>query len=164
MNLLSTALLAPVGGFAHRAFGFDAAAYPVALCDLISLWKCETYEEHFINSGLPSDMHDSLPLYRDGLDYWNVTEKYVRSYVDIYYLSEEQVTEDAQLQDYWADFKTQLPNKDYGLPPVLSKEALIQQLTHSIFWVTANHVSQDIILIYTYIDTYIHSCQPNHQP
>ena len=111
VNLLSTALLAPVGGFAHRAFGFDAAAYPVALCDLISLWKCETYEEHFINSGLPSDMHDSLPLYRDGLDYWNVTEKYVRSYVDIYYPSEEQVTEDAQLQDYWADFKTQLPKQ-----------------------------------------------------
>ena len=63
--------------------------------------------------------------------------------MNIYYPTDESVTSDPQIKQYWADFQTQLPNRDYGLPP-LSKVALIKQLTHSIFWVTGNHVSSPV--------------------
>ena len=154
VNLLSTALLAPVGGFAHRAFGFDAAAYPVALCDLISLWKCETYEEHFINSGLPSDMHDSLPLYLDGLDYWNVTEKYVRSYVSLGGAGDRGCAAAGllgRLQDAAAEQRLRIAAGTFEGSADSTADALY----------LLGDCKPCKSRYYTYI--YIHICQPNHQ-
>jgi hypothetical protein len=85
--------------------------------------------------GLPSSMRESLPLYKDGLEYWGITEYYVRNYINIYYSSDDETAADVELVEYWNDFARQLPGRDFGLPS-LGKEGLIKQLTHSIFHVT----------------------------
>ena len=93
----------------------------------------------FEDMRLPSGIKDSLPLIQDGSKLLSVLEQYVRSYLDIFYNSDEAVTGDQELAQYWSDVNTPLTGRaSLGLPS-LTKEALIDQIVHCIWSVTALH-------------------------
>jgi hypothetical protein len=79
-----------------------------------------------------------MPLIQDGLEYWFIVHKFVESYVSIWYTDDESIKHDNQLKTYWSHFYPTPLWIDYKVPE-LTKENLIEQLTHSIFYVTAGN-------------------------
>jgi len=138
MNRAGAQALSPVGGIGFRAQAIHAESWIPSLVDGLGTWKYETYEEHFQAAGLPTEMREIMPLYKDGFEFWDITLKYVDEYVNIFYADDKAVQSDEQLKNYWADFATQLPNGAYKLGE-LTKASLIKQLTHAIFFVTGDH-------------------------
>ena len=52
--------------------------------------------------------------------------------------TDEILSNDSELQEYWKCLSTHIPGRDYGIGQ-LNKDNLAKQLTHSIFAVTAGH-------------------------
>lgn len=139
INLLSVNALAPSNGLACRTFAIAEGSWDKAVSDLSASWKYETLEQHFRATGLPDEFRESMPLYKDGFQLWAIFEKYVSSYVNLFYDSETALQTDSEVKAYWDDFSTQLPaGGNYGLDE-LSRANLIGQLTHSLFWITGMH-------------------------
>ena len=88
--------------------------------------------------GLPESMKEIMPLYKDGLELWKIMETYIQNYIDIFYTTDNDIHSDIELVNYWNDFETHLPLKNYILGPLM-RSNLVKHLTYSIFWVTANH-------------------------
>lgn len=97
-----------------------------------------------IFSGLPPEMLEIMPLYKDGIEFWNITLKYVTSYVDIFYKTDGDVLADEQLKNYWREYETRLPrgNKAYQNMGSLNKANLVKHLTWSLFYSTGDHTFQ----------------------
>ncbi len=138
VNLVSTVLLAPLMGLGQRMFAFDDDSWPRVAADAIQGYRYETWEEHFVASGLPERFRVELPLYHDGFDEWAIHGKYVASYVNQAYPSDNDIRMDDDLRKYWNDFTHQLPGRDFGLGN-LTRASLINHLTYFIFWVTGSH-------------------------
>ena len=139
INMLSVTSLGPKDGLASRAFAIAGGSWDKVIEDITVSWKYETFEEHFQSTGLPDEFRESMPLYRDGFELWAIFEKYVRSYITVFYDSDTAIQKDSELKAYWEDFMTQLPaGGNYGLGK-LTFENLVGQLTHSLFWITGMH-------------------------
>jgi len=138
VNNTGLATLAPVGGLGYRAFNFTKDSWPVALPDLVSAFRYVTVKERFAQSGLPDAIREKLPYYHDGFDLWDIFERYVTKFLDIFYTDEAAIVGDAEIQAYWGDFDHQVPNGLYNVG-ALNKANLVKQLTYSIYTVTAAH-------------------------
>jgi hypothetical protein len=90
------------------------------------------------SSGLSPTVAAQLPLYRDGMLLWATIQKYVETYLRIFY-TEESILEDEDIQKFYEYFG---PNK--FLPKSLELEAfnfanLVDLVTESIWYVTGGH-------------------------
>jgi len=142
VNSSATITLATEGCFLHRMSSFE---WKGGLRDALVLgaksFKFQTWPERVAESDLPPEAKEQLPLFTDGLLYWEALREFYGEYVDMYYEDDAQVLEDAALVDYWRFRCT----PQYG-PPSLCKEALKDQLTHACFGVTAWHqIAGDVV-------------------
>ncbi len=144
VNFLSTASLAPIKGLAYRLCGFNAQGWTDMITDSLKRFKYESIDEHFVAANLPQECKQTMPLYQDGCDLWEIIRVYVSGYVDIFYDSDDSLKADNELVDYWNGYLNYFgaENKDKGMDfPVgdLTKGNLIKQITYHIFWVTVGH-------------------------
>jgi hypothetical protein len=110
--------------------------------DCIANFKYETFAESMDAKQMPSP----LPLDKDGRLVWQNFLDFFAAYVEVFYPEDgAKVEDDPELNAYWASLeRASTMNKDsgqyngYGLP-ALSKKTLIEQLTHTAFWVTGIH-------------------------
>ena len=84
----------------------------------------------------------------DGLKVWDAIEQYVRGIVDTFYPSDDNVKEDAEIQNWAADIHTngfptfREASLGHGFPiGITSKEELIEYCTLIIFTGSAQHAS-----------------------
>jgi hypothetical protein len=102
-----------------------------------------THPEWVKRKKLSKEMEEKIPIATDGVEVWNIYRKFFKGYVDLYFKQETDVTEDPELKAYWECINTRCGLKPpspykYGLPP-LSKDALIDQMTHHAFHSTCWH-------------------------
>ncbi|OQS03667.1 hypothetical protein THRCLA_04011, partial [Thraustotheca clavata] len=88
----------------------------------------------------------TLPFHEDGMDYWNMVRNFVSDYIDLYFKSEEELNEDADIKDFWAYLKITLPN---NMIRDLSLDNLKDLVAHAIFHVSAIHNQVGTIAEYT---------------
>ena len=110
--------------------------------DCIANFKYETFAESMDAKQMPSP----LPLDEDGRLVWKNFLDFFASYVEVFYPEDgAKVEDDDELKAYWESLERASTmhtvdgrHNGYGLP-ALSKETLIEQLTHTAFWVTGIH-------------------------
>lgn len=113
--------------------------------------------------------NNTLPLYEDGIDYWNLVHALCESMVTTLFTDDAAVEGDASLKVFWDGLKTKTFDQpklkaagidekydvyDYGLKGEkkdLSKDNLVGLLTHFIFTVTAHHEFVGTVIEYTAI-------------
>jgi hypothetical protein len=141
INLSASAALLPVNGLSYDGFGLDADNYVKAFTDCMGLWKYETFPAFVNGKGLSAADTDNCPFYKDGLEFWNIVHQYVDNYLSLFYPNQTaDVVSDVEVMAYWNHFSgpNQLGTQSYGLGE-LSYPALVDQVTHFIFYVTAGH-------------------------
>ncbi|SDY02899.1 lipoxygenase family protein [Nitrosomonas sp. Nm58] len=80
------------------------------------------------------------PYRDDGILLWNAIQSFVKEYVDVYYKSEADVTEDYEIQAWANDISVQDRGRIPGFPAKFeSKQELTETLGHIIFLCTAFH-------------------------
>jgi arachidonate 15-lipoxygenase len=80
------------------------------------------------------------PYRDDGILLWNAIQSFVKEYVDVYYKSEADVTEDYEIQAWANDISAQDRGRIPGFPAKFeSKQELTETLGHIIFLCTAFH-------------------------
>lgn len=144
VNASAAYTLAPEGALFQR---MSALQWDGGLKDAFELgvagYKFETWPQRVQNSDLPPHVKARLPLFVDGLDVWNALHDFYQRYVDLYYRDTAAVCADSALRAYWEFRSTRLYTQ--GLP-ALSKPALVDQLTHACFGVTAFHqIAGDVV-------------------
>jgi len=87
-----------------------------------------------------------LPIFEDGLDVWHVLHAWFSGYIDLFYGNDDDVKNDAELQQYWK-FRN-VPQYAKAMP-ALSKTALVNQITRAVFDVTAMHEFVGNVVSYT---------------
>ena len=138
VNSSSLPALAEFKGIAGRLFAVAESSWSALFTDTIAAFKYSTLQDHFAASGLDAKLAEELPLYKDGFEIWSIFGDYVQRYIDIHYATEEALSLDGEVQDYWKCHSQHIRNRDYGLGP-LTKHNLVKHLTHAIFGVTAGH-------------------------
>lgn len=136
VNSASITGLAPYGGIISRIMAFTEESWSNVLQLAKLNLKYETLMKHFELSGLSEEMKETMPIYKDGFDYWNITEKYVRNYIELIYSDEISLQNDQEMNDFWNDIKSQNNFKEDKL---LTRNELIEFLTNFIFTVTSLH-------------------------
>lgn len=141
INRHATAAIGPYEGLVGRAMAFTEDSWLAVVADTVSHFRYESFPETFINAGLPQECLETMPMYQDGMDLWNVMYQYVERFTDALYPSDEDVLQDAELLAYWREVDASLVRhgRSYGLPVVCTKDALVHHLTHGLFWVTGGH-------------------------
>jgi hypothetical protein len=130
--------LLPVGFFGYRSFGFSEKGWLEYFTDIFADMKLETFPQKMKNSGLPSEMTAKLPMYRDGMLFWNVVHKYVDTYLRIFF-DEDSISEDKEIRDFYDFFgEDKFFDKSWELEP-LSFPNLLNLVTELIWWVTGGH-------------------------
>ena len=114
----------------------SASSWEGAIADCLASYSYQPFPAFIAAKGFSPEEQAQFPLATDGLDFWFVVKKYVTAYLSIFYPREDMIAADAELQDYWDHFKTRQTGLDLGLPKVLSRDALIDHTTFSIFSVT----------------------------
>lgn len=99
-------------------------------------WRYQTLPDMMHASTLPDAVKQELPIFADGMKFWKTFHKFYQAYVDIYYQDDAALLADQHMARYWS-FEC-VPQYRTGLPP-LSKQALVDQLTHSCFHVSVYH-------------------------
>jgi hypothetical protein len=141
INLAASGSLIVVNGLAYDGFGIDAANYQRAFCDCVGLFKYESFPDYVASKGLNASDNDFCPYFKDGIEFWNIVHQYVDNYLQLFYPNgTADVLRDGELLTYWNHFSGphQLGAQSYGLPE-LTYPALVDQATHFIFQVTAQH-------------------------
>jgi hypothetical protein len=138
INWASKTVLLPDDALAWRMFALDKADWYRAVNDCIHANKYQTFDDFCSEKDLPEEVAATLPLIQDGKALNAVIRKYVSHYVSAYYKDNAAVLADKDIHTYWAHYGSLPLWPSYGLP-ALSKETLIDQITHSIFGVTGMH-------------------------
>lgn len=103
---------------------------------------------NFRESAFPNDIANReadnpdlfYPYRDDGILLWNVIQSFIKEYVDAYYKSEADVTEDYEIQAWANDISAQNRGRIPGFPAKFeSKQELAETLGHVIFLCTAFH-------------------------
>lgn len=77
---------------------------------------------------------DKMPLYEDGIPFYNVIRNYVYAFVDLQYADDAAVLADDALRTFHTDLNDHLVNRN--LPFFTSKDALTDVLATYIYYVT----------------------------
>lgn len=136
INYNSAIALYPENGFLHKLSPFQYSALKSVFYAASAAYKFQTWPDYVKSRNLPEALKNDLPFFKDGLAAWTVLHGFYSSYVDLYYKDDTAVQMDPALQKYWKF--TLVPQYQQGLPP-LSKGALVDQMTHTCFSVTAWH-------------------------
>lgn len=137
INFKSTTSLQPDGGILHRASGWAYSSMVEAFKALAAEFKYEPFPDWLASKQLPDAIYDDLPIVQDGIPYWNIVKQLAASYADLYWPDDDKISADTELAAFWAGVE-RTRSSGYGLP-ALTKAALVDYLTHSIFWVTGMH-------------------------
>ena len=78
-----------------------------------------------------------LSLYQDGLPFFDVIRKYVGTFIDLHYETDEDILADVDLRGFYTDLNNHLVNRD--LPYFTTKGALADVLATYIYYVTGYH-------------------------
>jgi len=78
-----------------------------------------------------------MPLYQDGLPFFDVIRKYVGAFIDLHWETDEDVLADPDLRGFHTDLNDHLVNRD--LPYFTTKGALADVLATYIYYVTGYH-------------------------
>jgi len=78
-----------------------------------------------------------MPLYEDGIAFYNVCKDYVQRYVALHYANDEAVKNDAHIQAFHDNLNEHLVNND--LTPLTSVKALVDVVATYIYYVTGYH-------------------------
>lgn len=161
VNCESIYTLGVDGSFLHRAMSLEWEGGMREVLDYASSsYRFQTFPELVASSDLPKNVKDTLPLFVDGLEVWKVYHGFYSSVVDMYFEDEDAVLGDQDIAEYWR-FRC-VPQYMNGLPS-LSKAALVDQLTHASFGVTAQHqVAGDIVQYVTLPNGMCFQIRPGH--
>lgn len=136
INQNSTTALHPEFGFLHKLSGFEYSSLSDIFKVAGDMYKYQTWPEFVKDHPLPDGDKKELPYFQDGLKVWEIMTSFYGKYIDMYYKNDAEVLADKHLAKYW-EFGL-VPQYKNGLPP-LSKAALVNQIAHSSFHVTAWH-------------------------
>jgi len=78
-----------------------------------------------------------MPLYQDGLPFFDVIRKYVGAFIDLHWETDEDVLADPHLRGFHTDLNDHLVNRD--LPYFTTKGGLADVLATYIYYVTGYH-------------------------
>jgi hypothetical protein len=141
VNFGSTMSLYPEDSFLHRmsALEYDGLVASINAGD--ASYKYMTHPEWVASKNLGEDMKAKIPICTDGMKVWDIYRAFFDGYVKLYFPNETDVTNDEELKAYWESINTRgglgSPYK-YGLPD-LSRDALVDQMTHHAFQATCWH-------------------------
>ena len=136
VNYASIIGLVPFGGIISRISGFTKESWAEVLRLAKQNLKYDSFPRHFELSGLSEDMKEIMPLYKDGFDYWRITEKYTRSYIELIYPDEITLQNDSEMVDFWRQIHAQ---SFFVEEKPLTRNQLIEYLTNFVFGVTGLH-------------------------
>lgn len=138
INGASKDILLPHDALAGKLFALTKEEWLRSLNDFVHTHRFQTFEDFVSGEGLTAEVEEALPFVQDGRALVAVIRKYVSDYIDVFYADDAAVVDDSELQTYWAHYGPQPLWPSYRLPP-LSKTALVEQITQSIFAVTGVH-------------------------
>uniref|UniRef100_A0A3Q3WSI6 Lipoxygenase domain-containing protein n=1 Tax=Mola mola TaxID=94237 RepID=A0A3Q3WSI6_MOLML len=104
-----------------------------------------TYSSFFLPENITARGLDSIPnnYYRDdGLKLWNIISSFVKTMVEYYYPTDDDVRKDTELQEWISEIFTHgvLGNKESGFPTCFrTVEEVIRFITMFIFTVSGQH-------------------------
>jgi hypothetical protein len=157
MNYTSYTTFAPYGSLLSRLTAFTEESWEAMLRNNMNRMRYEPFSKVFQQPGIPEDLRQSLPLYQDGMDYWNLTARYVRRYAEVIYPEDRYLAEDRELQAFWREIIANSPaSSSYSSTHSLSsssevrgskggggegeggftRETMVEYLTNFIFTVT----------------------------
>lgn len=141
VNFGSTMSLYPKDSFLHRMSALEYDGLVAAINAGDASFKYQTHPEFVKSKNLGPEMEAKIPICVDGIKVWDAYHKFFDGYVRLYYADDKAVTDDKELNAYWACIENRCglgsPYK-YGLPP-LSLAALVDQITHHAFQATCWH-------------------------
>ncbi|OQR89159.1 hypothetical protein THRCLA_09892 [Thraustotheca clavata] len=120
-------------GMLHRAFALSLDGMQQTWDFGLANFKYETFPEHKARQNIDTT---TLPYHEDGMDFWNIVRNFVGDYLDLYYKSDESVTQDVAVRAFWEYLKTTLP-KNTVRPLTLTN--LKDFVAHAIFLVSSMH-------------------------
>ncbi|CAK0825318.1 unnamed protein product [Prorocentrum cordatum] len=136
INYTSFWTLYPENGFLHHMTPWKHEGLVGAFDAAFSSFRYRTWPQTYEESDLPEDLKATMPMFEDGLAVWRMFREWHAAYINLYYEGDLEVLADPEIQQYWT-FRCS-PQYKKGLPP-LSKDALIDQVTHTVFWTCAFH-------------------------
>ena len=84
---------------------------------------------------------EDYPYAVDGLDVWAAIREWVEDYVKLYYMDDEEVVKDEEVQSWWLEVRT-VGHGDHGnatwWPTMNSVENLVEVMS-TIIWLTSAH-------------------------
>mmetsp|Transcript_47343 Transcript_47343/g.124966 ORF Transcript_47343/g.124966 Transcript_47343/m.124966 type:complete len:561 (-) Transcript_47343:14-1696(-) len=140
INYAALSKLYPEDSFLQRSLAFTYEGMVGFLRDAVEGFKYETHPQFIAARNLGSASQD-LPLVADGLLVWDALHSFFEGYVGLFYEDDAAVESDHELVAYWDCIDSRggaSQTVRYGLPK-LCRSALVDQLTHHAFVVTAWH-------------------------
>lgn len=136
INYTSFWTLYPENGFLHRMTPWNHEGLVRAFNAAFASFRYRTWPQAYEESDMPEDLKAAMPMFEDGLTVWRMLREWHAAYINLYYEGDLEVLADPEIQQYWT-FRCS-PQYKEGLPP-LSRDALIDQVTHTVFWTCAFH-------------------------
>ena len=107
INYSATKFLLPVDNLAFRIWGFTKESWKQYFSDIFNDYKFKTFPEIIKAKNIPDNILKKLPFYIDGIELWHCIEKYVISFLKIFY-SEDIIKNDNELKNFWNHFENQI--------------------------------------------------------
>ncbi|OQR86011.1 hypothetical protein THRCLA_10587 [Thraustotheca clavata] len=116
----------------HRAFALSFDGLEQWNLGLANL-RYESFPEHKARQNIDTT---TPPYHEDGMDYWNIVRSFVSDYLDIYFLSDVSLTQDASVSAFWVYLTNSLPRT---MMRPLNLVNLNDFIAHAIFLVSSMH-------------------------
>lgn len=133
INHAALTLLLVKRGLTHRAFGFTPEGLAAAALHGEGRFKLEPFRRSLEKQGT-ADLSD-FPFAEDGLALAAVFHDYVTSYVALFYPTHASVSEDADLQAWWARLANTRPDDR----TLATREQLVEAVSGFLFHVVGMH-------------------------
>lgn len=104
-------------------------------------WRMERFPDELKRKGLDTLTKEQYPYGYFGVRLFTVFERFIQSYVDCYWKTDQDVQKDAHVQKFFADYHGLFPSIAETPPPKVAttKDEIVTYLTHLMWSVTAQH-------------------------